>query len=142
MPALYIYPEAIFVRRQSDTEGKYDCINPNIFAMESAMTIFDIPALLFYFPTLYPNAPKPGDNPKGKLLDLKYDGCPLSTSSEMQTMFDVMNLIIEKAERRTSRVRLINERQIKERREWMQREFFHKGAEMTTFGPQKVPQLN
>jgi len=129
VPALYIYPEAIFVRRQSDTEGKYDCINPNIFAaMESAMTIFDIPALLFYFPTLYPNAPKPGDNPKGKLLDPKYDGCPLSTSSEMQTMFDVMNLIIEKAERRTSRVRLINERQIKERREWMQREFFHKGG--------------
>jgi hypothetical protein len=129
VPALYIFPEAIFVRRKSNAKGKYDVVNPNIFAaLESAMKIFDIPALLFYFPSLYPNPPQKGEHPKGLLLDPQYSGCPLYANSEMQAMFDIINLIIERAERRTSRVRLINERLIKERREWMQREFFRKGG--------------
>lgn len=132
VPVLYVYPEAVFVRRQTDVAGaggKYDAINPNIFAaMESAMKIFDVPALLFYFPTLYPNPPGPGDNPKGILLDSNYDGCPASRDPEMQAMFEIINLIIKRAECINPKIRLINERPIKERREWMQREFFRKGG--------------
>lgn len=135
VPALYVYPQAIFIRRGSDPSQRWDKINPNIFkAMERIMRIYDIPALLFYFPTTYPKSPV-GD-PKGKLLDPDHEGCPLSSDPEMQDLFQIVDLIVDRAGRRASSPRLVNARAVAERRDWMQREFVAKAGDKRRWSPE------
>jgi hypothetical protein len=101
--------------------------------MESMMRIYDIPALLFYFPTTYPGPP--GSDPKGKLFDPDYRGCPLSEDPEMKALFEIIDLIVDRAKRSASRPRLINERAVAVRRDWMQHEFTAKGGANRQWSP-------
>ena len=51
VPAFYIYPEGKIITRQK-LPAKWDEINPLIFrALEAVMSIYEIPALLYYFHT-------------------------------------------------------------------------------------------
>jgi hypothetical protein len=100
VPAFYIYPEgAVITRRGSNP--RWDRINPLIFqALESVMSIYDIPALLYYFPSDIKNFPDGFDAPhlgtRGLIYDddvARFPGCPSSTSPEMQLMFQAINEI-------------------------------------------------
>lgn len=65
VPAFYIYPEGVIVTRQN-TPPRWDKINPLVFrALESVMSIYQIPALLYYFPSdimLYQDQPEQSPN--------------------------------------------------------------------------------
>ena len=51
VPAFYIYPEGAIITRKGSSPG-WDEINPLIFhALESVMSVYEIPALLYYFPS-------------------------------------------------------------------------------------------
>jgi len=101
VPAFYIYPDAAIISRKDST--RWDKINPLIFqALKKAMDIYQIPALLYYFPTdfnVYSKDPlsSPNSHTKGLRFDsniIKYSGCPDSSSSEMTHMFEGMNAIM------------------------------------------------
>jgi len=101
VPAFYIYPDAVIIHRENST--RWDKINPLIFkALDKAMDIYQIPALLYYFPTDlndYIDNPEasPNINTKGLKFDaniLSYAGCPDSNSNEMNSMFYAMNAIL------------------------------------------------
>jgi hypothetical protein len=103
VPAFYIYPDAAIIHRVNNTG--WDKINPLIFqALTKAMDIYQIPALLYFFPTDYiefkDNAESsPNLYSKGLKYDtniIKYSGCPDSTDIEMIQMFKSMNSIIDK----------------------------------------------
>lgn len=97
VPAFYIYPEAAIITR-SGSDPKWDKINPLIFkALEDAMSIYSIPALLYYFPTdyrKYSNAfLAPSLKNKGMRYDenIKFAGSPSGNDQEMKYMFKAMN---------------------------------------------------
>jgi hypothetical protein len=104
VPAFYIYPEAAIITRQN-TPPKWDKINPLVFkAMEDVMTIYKIPALLYYFPSDYRTHSNAQTSPNIRNKGLKYDsnrnfaGSPDSSHSEMILMFDAINEIISVVE--------------------------------------------
>lgn len=135
VPALYIYPEAMFIRRQNDPRGRWDKINPNIFAaMENMMQIYEIPALLFYFPTKFPH--RPTRSSKGQILDGRYPGCPDSRSAEMKKLFQIIDLIVSRILRGKQNPRLINERFVTTRRKWMQHEYVSKDGGSRRWSPE------
>lgn len=108
VPAFYIYPEGKLISRKNKTTGKintkWDEINPLIFrALEGIMSVYNIPALLYYFPSddinVYRNKPlaSPHFTSQGLCFDsniIKYAGCPDSTASSMIDMFNAINEII------------------------------------------------
>ena len=57
VPALYLYPEAVIISRKGKNgrgSTKWDSINPLVFrGLNSVMNIYNIPALLFYYPSDY-----------------------------------------------------------------------------------------
>ena len=80
--------------------SKWDEINPLIFkALDSVMSVYDIPALLYYFPSdiakYKNNADKsPNFQNKGLKYDSnisKYLGCPDSSDQSMKNLFEVLN---------------------------------------------------
>lgn len=96
VPAFYIYPIGVFVRRRK-REG-WDLLNPNIYkAMEKAMQIHQVPALLFQFPTCYPEHPSDcvGVNSKGIFENQSYPGCPYE-DEEIEIFFEILNDILNK----------------------------------------------
>ena len=106
VPAFYIYPDAVIIHREATAttpaSTRWDKINPLIFkALDKAMDIYQIPALLYYFPTDlddYTTNPiaSPNINTKGLKFDsniVRYSGCPDSNSTEMINMFNSMNSI-------------------------------------------------
>lgn len=96
VPAFYVYPTGVFVRRQS-SRNRWDYINPNIYkAMESAMQIHQVPALLFHYPTCSPQKPSECSdaNHKGLIENLDYPGCPC-TNEEIKSLFKVANEVFE-----------------------------------------------
>ena len=105
VPVFYIYPEgAIISRRGAAT--KWDTINPLIFkALDAVMSIYDIPALLYYYPSdihTHLNNPTgaPHFNNKGLVNDaniVRYTACPDGTDPEMQAMFEAINVIINES---------------------------------------------
>jgi hypothetical protein len=137
VPAFYIYPEAAIITRQN-TPPKWDKINPLVFkAMEDVMTIYKIPALLFYFPSDYRTHSNAQTSPNIRNKGLKYDsnrnfaGSPDSTHSEMVLMFDVINEIISVVEQSgviEGRGKLLGKRIISTRKTLMQQEFAIKGG--------------
>ena len=139
VPAIYIYPEgAIITRRNS--EPKWDRINPLIFkALESVMSIYQIPALLYYFPTdisEYGNqaALSPNLTNKGLRYDpdiVSYSGCPDASDNSMRKMFDAINEIIHLTETlgvNNARNKLLSNLVIRERRDYMNEEFVKKSS--------------
>ena len=139
VPAFYIYPEAAIIKRR-DTPPKWDKINPLVFkALEDVMSIYQIPALLYYFPTdyrEYPNAVmSPNLSSKGMRYEIGYEyaGSPLSSDSEMKSMFSSMNDIVSLVEKKgvvNSRDNLLGLRSIIDRRTYMQTEYNEKGGNL------------
>lgn len=135
VPAFYIYPEGKLISRQA-TGTKWDEINPLIFqALEAIMSIYGIPALLYYFPTddisIYKDEPhlSPHIADKGLCFDndiIKYSGCPDSTSISMQNMFHALNEIIHLTETKgviPARTDLLKNMVIRNQRNYMQQQF-------------------
>lgn len=139
VPAFYIYPEAAIIARQN-TPPKWDKINPLVFkALDDVMSIYSIPALLYYYPSDYrthPNAlTSTNQLSKGILHDpnRNYSGSPLGTDAEMINMFNAMNEIIAVFERHgivKGREKLLGNRTVIARRTFMNQEFQNKGGHL------------
>ena len=138
VPAFYIYPEGVIISRQGNDVG-WDTINPLIFkALDEAMSLHKIPALLYYFPsddiTTYSDDPQsaPHFSTKGLIFDsniAKYSGCPDSKSYSMGKMFDSIDEIISLTENygvNVARSRLLSNLVIRKQRSYMQSELANK----------------
>ena len=145
VPAFYIYPEGKLISRTNRRTGavntKWDEINPLIFrALEGVMSVYNIPALLYYFPSddinIYRNNPaaSPHFADKGLCFDsdiINYSGCPDSTSSSMTDMFAAINEIIDATETLgviPARSRLLGNVVIRNKRNEMQTQFVTKSG--------------
>lgn len=143
VPAFYIYPEGKLISRTNRKTGaaatKWDEINPLIFrALEGVMSVYNIPALLYYFPSDDINAYRsnPAAAPhfadKGLCFDsdiISYSGCPDSTSDSMTDMFAAINEIIDATETLgviPARSRLLGNVVIRNKRNQMQAQFVAK----------------
>lgn len=143
VPAFYIYPEGKLISRTNRKTGaaatKWDEINPLIFrALEGVMSVYNIPALLYYFPSDDINAYR--SNPavaphfadKGLCFDsdiISYSGCPDSTSDSMTDMFAAINEIIDATQTLgviPARSRLLGNVVIRNKRNQMQAQFVAK----------------
>ena len=98
--AFYIYPEAAWISRQN-VIPRWDQLNPMIFqALEDAMHIHQIPALLYYFPTDFTvngsAAPLPTSSPKGHRYDSNplYPKCPDPSDIWMKELFFGFNSML------------------------------------------------
>lgn len=139
VPALYIYPEAAIITRVG-VSPKWDKINPLIFkALEEVMNIYNIPALLYYFPSDYREYPQPEESPhvgtKGLLFeqDFSYAGSPDKRFDEMQRMFEAINEIIgifEQSGVVKGREKLLQNLVLRQRRAYMNAEFLSKGGNL------------
>lgn len=140
VPAIYIYPEAVLIsRRARSSSVKWDSINPLIFkALERVRDIYQIPALLFYYPSSY-RSPSATITPrmlrdKGLNHDanvVTYSGCPDSRDTEMQKLFGILDLIVNETLRHgviESRKNLLSKRLIINRNDWMNNEFHQKNG--------------
>lgn len=92
--AFYIYPEAAWISRKG-AGSRWDQLNPMIFqALEDAMQIHQIPALLYYFPTDFTASgsapPSKESGPKGHRYDRNkmFPKCPDPSDYWMQSLFD------------------------------------------------------
>lgn len=145
VPAFYIYPEGKLISRTNRRTGtintKWDEINPLIFrALEGVMSVYNIPALLYYFPSddinTYRNNPaaSPHFEDKGLCFDsdiIRYSSCPDSTSSSMLDMFAAINEIISATEILgviSARTRLLGNVVIRNKRNDMQTQFVTKSG--------------
>lgn len=135
VPAFYIYPEGKLITRQA-APMKWDEINPLIFhALEAIMSVYSIPALLYYFPTddigMYRTQANlsPHAATKGLIYDanaIDYAACPDSTAPSMQNMFDAINEIINVTEASgviPARQGLLRNLVIRNQRNFMQQQF-------------------
>jgi hypothetical protein len=137
VPAFYIYPEAAIITRQN-TDPKWDKINPLVFkALDDVMTIYKIPALLYYFPSDYRTHQVAKTSPNLRNKGLKFDnnrnfaGSPDSTHNEMRLMFDAINEIISVVEQSgviDGREKLLGKRILSTRKTFMQQEYAAKGG--------------
>lgn len=144
VPAFYIYPEAVIINRQN-TPPKWDRINPLIFqALERMMSIYQIPALLYYYPSDYRKFPDARDSKyiksKGLISDqnLEYGNSPCALDLNIKKMFQSINEMIEvylKHGIKDGRSMLINKLTISEHRQWMNSEFFTKKRNNNEMSP-------
>lgn len=159
VPAFYIYPEGKLISRTNRRTGvvntKWDKINPLIFrALEGVMSVYNIPALLYYFPSdinTYRNNPaaSPHFTDKGLCFDsdiINYSGCPDSTSNSMTDMFAAINEIIAATETLgviPARSRLLGNVIIRNKRNEMQTQFVTKsdGKSAEQMSPLSAVQL-
>lgn len=137
VPAFYIYPEGAIITRRN-AEPVWDRINPLIFrALESVMSIYQIPALLYYFPSdiqafgeqpvLSPNLANKGLRYDPNIGD--YPGCPEGAAPSMVRMFHAINEILNLTEEygvRCARERLLGNLVIRSQRTFMQEQFTEK----------------
>ena len=143
VPAFYIYPEGKLISRTNRKTGaaatKWDEINPLIFrALEGVMSVYNIPALLYYFPSDDINAYRsnPAAAPhfadKGLCFDsdiISYSGFPDTTSDSMTDMFAAINEIIDATQTLgviPARSRLLGNVVIRNKRNQMQAQFVAK----------------
>ncbi len=139
VPAFYIYPEAAIITRKNKPP-KWDKINPLVFkALDDVMSIYHIPALLYYFPSdfqIYPNASNsPNQRTKGLLFETNrnFAGSPSSNSIEMQKMFEALNQIIKAVEKLgviKGRATLLGKRLLIERKTFMIQQYISKNGNM------------
>jgi hypothetical protein len=112
------------------------------------MSIYDIPALLYYFPSdIVEYRDCADDSPnfvnKGLKFDrdiVKYSGCPDATDKSMQDMFAVLNEILKATEKNgvvSAREKLLKNIRIRDQRNFMQMEFVKKskGASPNDMSP-------
>lgn len=137
VPAFYIYPEGAIITRQG-TAPRWDKINPLVFrALESIMNIYQIPALLYYFPSdiaAYQKHPEHSPNflRKGLCYDpniVKYPGCPNSSSESMQNLFTAINELLSLTEAVgviPARQSLLHHLTFRRQRTYMQEQFSQK----------------
>lgn len=139
VPAFYIYPESAIITR-SGANPIWDRINPLIFqALESVMSIYEIPALLYYFPSdigTYFLTPQLSPNfaQKGLRYDpdiVRYLGCPEAASASMVKMFEAIDEILRITDThgvKPGRKRLLGNLVIRDQRNYMQGQFVLKAA--------------
>ena len=137
VPAFYIYPEAAIITRHG-SDPKWDKINPLIFkALEDAMSIYNIPALLYYFPTDFRTYPDPSQAPNLKKKGMRYDdniefaGSPSGKDQEMKYMFNAMNNVMSIFENHglvSGRCKLLKSRTLIDRRSYMNSQLVKKGG--------------
>lgn len=152
VPAFYIYPEAAIIHRTKGNTTKWDKINPLVFkALDDVMSIYKIPALLYYFPSDFRDFPNPTDSPniakKGLKFETNYNfaGSPQSADNEMQLMFQAINEIISivgKSGVIKGREKLLGNRVLIDRKNLMQKEYARNGGnlEMSPLtATQKIP---
>ena len=142
VPAFYIYPEAAVITRKK-SDPVWDKINPIIFnALESVMSIYNIPALLYYFPSDFREFTNAYESPNQRTKGLRFDndinfaGSPDSNDDEMKKMFSAINEIYSLTKQYgviEGRRKLLSALIIRDRRSYMQQEFFRKntGKEMS-----------
>ena len=124
IPAFYIYPERVLVKRQKGRGWGWDRINPLIFSvLENAMRIHQIPALLFYYPSYFhtdiDELSLAQKNNKGLIRDKKYIDCPDSTNDEMKEMFKAINSILIKTKNGIRKTRFLSAKNINNRKTFM-----------------------
>ena len=139
VPAFYIYPEAAIITRQS-SPPKWDKINPLVFkALDDVMSIYGIPALLYYYPSDFRTHPDASTSlnqlSKGILHDpnRNYSGSPLGSDAEMTDMFNAMNEVISVFEKHIivkGREKLLSNRTVIARRAFMNKEYTNKGGNL------------
>lgn len=147
VPAFYIYPEGAIITRKS-SNPTWDKINPLVFkALEAVMSIYQIPALLYYYPSDIHKYSNPLDSPnytnKGLRHDTdiaKYPGCPEASAKSMQKLFLAVNEIINNTEKygiKICREKLLSNLTIREQREYMATEYALKtqDRDITTMSP-------
>jgi hypothetical protein len=134
IPSFYIYPEAKIIQRVG-SNPKWDSINPIIFkALDRMMNIYNIPCLFHYFPSDYRNCPANASQSqyqttKGLIHDHDYPSCPDAQDTNMQKMFDILNLIIQGVVAHgpiEGCKNLLGKLPIQAHREWMQQELITK----------------
>lgn len=140
VPSFYIYPEAVIIHRTKGATTKWDVINPLVFkALEDVMTIYKIPALLYYFPSDFRTHPNATTSPNLRQKGLKYDrnrnyaGSPDSSDAEMQSMFNGINTVISVFEQNgivDGREKLLSKRILLARKSLMQTEYAAKGGNL------------
>lgn len=143
VPAFYIYPEAALITRSSNnqTVTTWDRINPLVFkALDDVMTIYKIPALLYYFPSdfrSYSSNPNKAPNQISKGLkrsaNRTFAACPDENDYEMQQMFSALNEIILEVEKvgvLSARSSLLSKRTLSIRKSFMQGEYANKGGNL------------
>lgn len=140
VPSFYIYPEAAIIHRTKGATTKWDVINPLVFkALEDVMTIYKIPALLYYFPSDFRTHPNATTSPNLRQKGLRYDrnrnyaGSPDSSDAEMQSMFDGINTVISVFEQNgivDGREKLLSKRILLARKSLMQTEYAAKGGNL------------
>lgn len=141
VPALYIYPEAVIISRQASrgkTITKWDSINPLVFrGLNSVMNIYNIPALLFYYPSDYRKYPNAEHSPNLGMKGIKYDshisyiGCPDSKDDQIKELFKIIKDIVEVVEKYgviKGREKLLGLRSIQSQKLWMETEYVLKGG--------------
>lgn len=142
VPAFYIYPEAVIIERDNAKKtGKvrtWDKINPLVFkAMDEVMNIYQIPALLFYFPTFFRSHPNPYDvldiSNKGRIHDseIAFSSCPESSDSQMTELFEIINETINEIEKLgviEGRQSLLANLNVRAKRSWMNEQFVNKNG--------------
>ena len=140
VPAIYIYPEGAIISRKG-VGNRWDKINPLVFkALEDVMSIYEIPALLYYYPSdieKYSKHPdmSPNLKNKGLIFDkniVRYSGCPDSSSDSMRSMFSLINEIINLTEKcgiKNAKSSLLKNLEVRKQRTLMQEEFFKKKKE-------------
>jgi len=138
VPTFYIYPEAVIIHRIKGNTTKWDLINPLVFkALDDVMSIYQIPALFYYFPSDYRSHQNSTTSPNIRNKGLKFDrnrnfaGCPDSSDNEMKRMFEAINEIISVVETSgviKGREKLLGKRPIINRKTFMHGEYASKGG--------------
>lgn len=140
VPAFYIYPEAVIIKRQN-VAPTWDKINPLVFkALDDVMSIYQIPALLYYYPSDFQNhqdTPQSAPHREQKGLihesNRNFAGSPAGSSTEMQSLFQTINdmiVVYEKHGVVKGRSKLLSTRSVMSQRSWMLNEFSRKGGHM------------
>ena len=146
VPAFYIFTEGKIITRKN-SPPKWDVLNnPLIFkALEKVMSIHEIPALFYYFPSDFREyQSNPNDSPNIKNKGLKYDknfiSSPDSTNTEMQLMFQAINEVISMFEKVDSitkidyfgkgKEKLSDNKVLIERKDFMRQEYERKKDEI------------
>lgn len=137
VPAFYIYPEGAIITRKGASPG-WDEINPLIFhALESVMSVYEIPALLYYFPSdiaTHLNTPEKSPNLRNKGLRFDpdiftYPGCPEATAPSMVKMFEAIDEVLKITDEhgvKPGRKRLLGNLTIRDHRNYMHSQFTNK----------------
>jgi hypothetical protein len=143
VPALYLYPEAVWVDRADG--GRWDQINPLIFhTLEKVMEIYGIPALFFSYPTQFqarhPEPPIGGGKGHRRDSDPRFVNQPNSADPEMQDLFDTIDLMVHRQLTGGSPGSLVEEKRIQDRRAWMRDEYAKKGGPTKKWSPETAAQ--